>query len=277
MSKLPAFQFYPGDWMKDPSLRSVSFAARGLWVDMLCLMFEGGFKRGFMCHPNGKAITTPQLCRIVGGSAEEILPLLDELEATGVFSKTENGVIFSRRMVRDEERRKLLSDAGKRGGGNPKLRGENKPLNPPLKGGLKTKVKPSPPPSASASPSGIKTPLPPSGDLVRERLCRIFRMNPNRPFNDVLQTAYRKAQPIEPQELEIVEWFYSIPTDEKEPLLKWRRTSLLVLLRNWNDAVGKANLYAEGKGRWDWKEHEDRRAKEQVPPFPISPQQEEAA
>lgn len=28
--KLPSFQFYPGDWMKDPSLRSVSLEARGL-------------------------------------------------------------------------------------------------------------------------------------------------------------------------------------------------------------------------------------------------------
>ncbi len=38
--KLPSFQFYPGDWMKDPSLRSVSLEARGLWMDMLCLLFE---------------------------------------------------------------------------------------------------------------------------------------------------------------------------------------------------------------------------------------------
>ncbi len=27
--KLPSFQFYPGDWMKDPSLRSVSRAIPG--------------------------------------------------------------------------------------------------------------------------------------------------------------------------------------------------------------------------------------------------------
>ncbi len=38
--KLPSFQFYPGDWMKDPALRSVSLEARGLWMDMLCLLFE---------------------------------------------------------------------------------------------------------------------------------------------------------------------------------------------------------------------------------------------
>jgi hypothetical protein len=44
--KLPSFQFYPGDWMKDPALRSVSLEARGLWIDMLCLLFESG-RRGY--------------------------------------------------------------------------------------------------------------------------------------------------------------------------------------------------------------------------------------
>ena len=38
--KLPSFGSIPADWMKDPALRSVSLEARGLWMDMLCLLFE---------------------------------------------------------------------------------------------------------------------------------------------------------------------------------------------------------------------------------------------
>ena len=38
--KLPAFQFYPGDWRKDPNLCRCSHAAKGVWIDMICLMHE---------------------------------------------------------------------------------------------------------------------------------------------------------------------------------------------------------------------------------------------
>jgi hypothetical protein len=40
MGKLAWFHFYPGDWMKDPDLRRCSPAARGVYMDLLCLMFE---------------------------------------------------------------------------------------------------------------------------------------------------------------------------------------------------------------------------------------------
>lgn len=39
--KRPAFQFYPGDWLRSTDLRSCSVGARGLWIDMICLMHEG--------------------------------------------------------------------------------------------------------------------------------------------------------------------------------------------------------------------------------------------
>ena len=39
MSK-PSFQFYPGDWRKDANLRRCSPAARGVWMDILCVMHD---------------------------------------------------------------------------------------------------------------------------------------------------------------------------------------------------------------------------------------------
>ena len=81
--KLPSFQFYPGDWMKDPGLRSVSLEARGLWIDMLCLLFESG-RRGYLQHATGKPVTNEQLARMTGSSPEQVSRLLQELEGQGV-------------------------------------------------------------------------------------------------------------------------------------------------------------------------------------------------
>lgn len=130
--KYPAFWFYPGDWMKDTDLRAVSVAARGLWMDLLCLMWESD-KRGYLVLSSGKTATTEQLARMTGNAPEFVAELVTELEECGVASRTEEGVLFSRRMVRDESKRRKCSKAGKKGGGNPRLR--------TFKGGSKGHVK----------------------------------------------------------------------------------------------------------------------------------------
>jgi hypothetical protein len=71
---------------------------------------------------NGKAPTTKQLAAILGDSEKELKNLLVELESAGVFSKTEAGVITSRRMVRDEEKAREDANNGRRGG-NPWVKG----------------------------------------------------------------------------------------------------------------------------------------------------------
>ncbi len=188
--KLPSFQFYPGDWMKDPALRSVSLEARGLWIDMLCLLFESG-RRGYLQHATGKPVSDEQLARMTGGSAEQVSRLLRELEDSGVFSRTEHGMIYSRRMIRDERKRAACSDAGKKGGGNPTYRthfgksNETRDLPSTFKGHLKggvkgdskdgAKQKPNPSSSASFSSSSSEhTPLPPDGGLDADSLFLIF-------------------------------------------------------------------------------------------------------
>lgn len=142
--KLPSFQFYPGDWMKDPALRSVGYAARGLWADMLCLMHES-VRRGYLQHETGKPVTTEQIARMTGGSLGEVSQLLQELEDSGVFSRSEHGTIYSRRIVREEQVRKKQIEYGKQGG-NPALMGG-------VKGGDKVKANPKITPSVSSSSS----------------------------------------------------------------------------------------------------------------------------
>jgi biotin operon repressor len=168
--KLPSFQFYPGDWMKDPGVRSVSLEARGLWIDMLCLLFESG-RRGYLQHATGKPVSDEQLARMTGGSSGQVSRLLQELEDSGVFSRTEHGTIYSRRMIRDERKRSACSEAGKKGGGNPTFKGHPKGDH---KGRAKQKPNPSSSSSSSTSSSEENTPLPPEGELSPQGLFLIF-------------------------------------------------------------------------------------------------------
>lgn len=40
MNKRPAFQFYPADWRKDPQLQMCDMATQGIWINLLCCMWE---------------------------------------------------------------------------------------------------------------------------------------------------------------------------------------------------------------------------------------------
>lgn len=132
------------DWQGDPALRMCSPAARGVWMDMLAIMFEAT-PRGELLV-NGRQPTMAQLGSVFGVAEKVARSLVDELENCGVFSRTESNVIYSRRMVRD----KALSDTGRAygsTGGNPALTkkdnqdGTDEPdegngggLTPPVKG-----------------------------------------------------------------------------------------------------------------------------------------------
>lgn len=114
MIKRPAFQFYPSDWRKDPSLSVCSLAARGLWIEMMCIAHESA-EYGVLVV-NGAPITGPQLARMAGDSPKVVTDLLAELEGAGVFSRRDDGAIYSRRMLKDEHIRNVRSAAGKLGG-----------------------------------------------------------------------------------------------------------------------------------------------------------------
>lgn len=117
--KNPWFKFFPSDWRADPKLRTCSLAARGLWVELLCIMHEAT-PRGHLLV-NGKAPSDSQLCALVGVTSEDLQRSLAELQASGVFSSTREGVMFSRRMVTDERNAEKCRRNGKKGG-NPTLR-----------------------------------------------------------------------------------------------------------------------------------------------------------
>ena len=116
MAKAPGFWFFTGDWLKDPELRFCSIFARGLLVDLLCLCFESA-RRGYLSKPDGTARSDIEIVTAVSGStAEEKLAALAELESSGVLSRDENGVLFSRRIARLGEVSTKRKQAGSKGG-----------------------------------------------------------------------------------------------------------------------------------------------------------------
>ena len=115
VQKMPAIMFYTGDWLKDPAVRMLTLSQRGLWIDMLSLMYESS-DRGFLALKNGQPVSNEQLSRMVGARIEQVEECLHQMEEVGVFSRTKDGVIYSRRMVNDEKIREQKVKAGKASG-----------------------------------------------------------------------------------------------------------------------------------------------------------------
>lgn len=159
--KRPSFQFYPAEWRKDVALQSCSIAARGLWVELCCLMHD--------CEPyghltlNGAAMPDAKAAALIPGvTPASYRRMLAELEAAGVPSRLSDGTLFSRRMVRDEGVRNARANGGQAGaefgargsehgrkGGRPRVKGGiTKPPFEFAEGGAEK-----PPPSSSSSSS----------------------------------------------------------------------------------------------------------------------------
>ena len=88
-------------------------------MEMLCVMNEAT-PRGHLLVA-GKQVTARQLASLSGVSVEDCEALLKELEEAGVFSRSDDGAIFSRRMTREIEKEEAAKKNGKEGG-NPQIR-----------------------------------------------------------------------------------------------------------------------------------------------------------
>lgn len=119
MAKTPWMKWYPSDWRADPLVRSCSPVSRYVWMEMIGLMHEAE-PYGHLILA-GRAVDYSTLATLIGMDAGEVKRAVKELESRGVFSRTDGGVIFSRRMIRDENRRKTLAENGAKGG-NPRLK-----------------------------------------------------------------------------------------------------------------------------------------------------------
>jgi hypothetical protein len=148
--KRPAFQWYPGDWRRDVALQSCSIEARGLWMEMINLMHDGD-PYGHL-SAGGITIDAVMLANLTGIPAARVKKLIAELEQRRIFSRTDGGVIYSRRMVRDEALRTKRAEYGKLGG-NPNLTGKSKHGDEGNedKGKVAGKVNPNPTPATATA------------------------------------------------------------------------------------------------------------------------------
>ncbi len=99
MSSGPWMKFYPRDWRGDQALRAVSIAARGLWIECLCIMHEAKPYGHLLL--NGEPVGGDALARMTGTTVDEAQALMAELRQAGVFGLTRAGIVFSRRMTKD--------------------------------------------------------------------------------------------------------------------------------------------------------------------------------
>lgn len=113
MSKLPAIQFYPGDWRKDVGVQSLTFHDRGVWFEMLMLMHESPVRGKLMI--GGKAASDELISSVLHIDLETFRGTVTTLLDRGICDRdSRTGALMNRRMVRDEQdrskNRKKLND-----------------------------------------------------------------------------------------------------------------------------------------------------------------------
>ena len=117
--KLPAIQFYPGDWHKDQGVQALDLMQRGAWFELLLMMHDSD-ERGVLLV-NGQPMPDSVIARRLGLDNQTTNQILTTLLTYGVASRREaDGALFCRRMVKDEKLRQVRTEAGKKGG-NPAL------------------------------------------------------------------------------------------------------------------------------------------------------------
>lgn len=120
MSKLPFLQFYPSDYLVDT--RVLSLAARGAWVDIICVLHKSSTRGTLTLPARGWA-------RIMGASEADFQSALGEIEEMKVGDVIRNGngevSVTCRRMMnesitREQTRLRVQNHRKKHGnkGGN---------------------------------------------------------------------------------------------------------------------------------------------------------------
>ncbi|MDI9588936.1 MAG: hypothetical protein QM234_08305 [Acidobacteriota bacterium] len=103
--KTPSFQFYPGDWLKDPALMTCSYTERGIWMSILCLMFLSPTKYSLTKCVSHKRVglKISEVAKALRVQKKSLLALVEK----GVMRQSRrSGIFFSARLLRDERARR---------------------------------------------------------------------------------------------------------------------------------------------------------------------------
>lgn len=109
--KLPWAKFYHADWRADAALAMCSPATRGIWMEMLCIMWQN--------NTDQISGTIDQLARLCRCTPAEVEAATKEIRSADVCETVNGGAVYtliSRRRSRELQVSKAKSDAGKQGG-----------------------------------------------------------------------------------------------------------------------------------------------------------------
>lgn len=229
--KDPSFPFYPADWMKDPEVRSVSADSRGLWIDLICLMWESP-EKGYLVAGSGMPYRNEHISRMTGVLEGRVIELIAEMEEVGLFSRRESdGAIYNRRMARQASISNKRAEAGSKGGSKSEISDEQDPSKSEAKveANTEAKTKQKRLPSSSSSSSS-------SGERERENAREDFVEVPGR---EEVVTFCATGTGI-PEDF--ADWWFS----RREHDWGWQRKDGVAI--NWKRAV--ADDWASWKHKW---------------------------
>ena len=110
MTRLPWFKFYWIDWLSDSKIRRCSLAARGLLVEILCLMADGE-ERGRLITGR-KPWSNDDIAKAIVGPTEIVPKLIEELLASKALERDRRGALMFPGMVHDASISAARSKAG---------------------------------------------------------------------------------------------------------------------------------------------------------------------
>ena len=99
-------------WLSDPRINTLSLMAKGVWVTLLCYMWDSS-QRGMLVKPNNAPYSLNELVVLLGLTDDESL---QELIDCGVLPLNHKGVYYSADMVKQADISEKRRNAGKKGG-----------------------------------------------------------------------------------------------------------------------------------------------------------------
>lgn len=111
------YRWCPGDFRRDAAVQSCAWDIRSVWREMLDLMHDGE-PRGYLTAGGVPIVTGKELAIAIGGGIPAALcqRAIAMVKAKRICGVTDEGVIFSRRMVRDEAADEARAEGGSKGG-----------------------------------------------------------------------------------------------------------------------------------------------------------------
>src|SRR6266404_4051082 len=103
------FKFSPSLWLGNRSLGTCSAAARGFWIDLLCLIHPEGY-----LLLNGQPMSDTDISRLTGEPVKSVRAWLKELGDAGIYAVDNKG-LYSSKMVKESNFSEKAKVSGSRG------------------------------------------------------------------------------------------------------------------------------------------------------------------